>query len=107
VAAQVMSRPDPTLHAEETSEQLHQLIGLLPPDYESPVAAPGDERTVSTPVFGPGGTVVMVLSAVLTGAVRLSDGDSPLSDLAFTVVRLRAAAAAVTEALHGAVPEGV
>jgi flavin reductase (DIM6/NTAB) family NADH-FMN oxidoreductase RutF len=106
-AAQVMSRPDPTLHAEETSEQLHQLIGLLPPDYESPVAAPGDERTVSTPVFGPGGSVVMVLSAVLTGSAHLSDGDSPLSDLAFTVVRLRAAAAAVTEALHGAAPEGV
>jgi DNA-binding IclR family transcriptional regulator len=106
-AAEVMSRPDPTLHTDETSARLHQLIGLLPPDYESPVADPDDARTVSTPVFGPGGSVVMVLSAVLTGAVRMSDGDSPLSDLAFTVVRLRAAAAAVTEALHGAVPEGV
>jgi DNA-binding IclR family transcriptional regulator len=106
-AAQVMSIPDPTLHADETSAQLHQLIGMLPPDYESPSADPGDERTVSTPVFGPGGVVVMVLSAVLTGSLKLSDGDSPLSDLAFTVARLRAAAAAVTEALRGAVPEGV
>jgi DNA-binding IclR family transcriptional regulator len=106
-AAEVMSRPDPTLHQDETTEQLHQLIGQLPPDYESPIADPGDERTVSTPVFGPGGVVVMVLSAVLTGSVRLTDGDSPLSDLAFTVARLRSAAAAVTEALRGAAPEGV
>jgi hypothetical protein len=44
---------------------------------------------------------------VLTGALHLSDRDTPLSDLAFTVARLRAAAEAVTEALHGAVPEGV
>ena len=106
-AAQVMSRPDPTLHVDETSAQLHQLIGMLPPDYESPVADSGDERTVSTPVFGPGGVVVMVLSAVLTGAPRREHEDSPISDLAFTVARLRAAAAAVTEALHGAAPEGV
>jgi flavin reductase (DIM6/NTAB) family NADH-FMN oxidoreductase RutF/DNA-binding IclR family transcriptional regulator len=106
-AAQVMSIPDPTLHADETSAQLHQLIGMLPPDYESPVADSGDERTVSTPVFGPGGVVVMVLSAVLTGSRSKEHEDSPISDLAFTVARLRAAAAAVTEALHGAAPEGV
>jgi DNA-binding IclR family transcriptional regulator len=106
-AAQVMARPDPTVDQEATTEQLHQLIGMLPPDYESPVGHPGDARTVSTPVFGPGGLVVMVLSAVLTGAVDDSGEESPLSNLAFTVARLRAAAAAVTEALHGAVPEGV
>ena len=49
----------------------------------------------------------MVLSAVLTGSLRREHEDSPISDLAFTVARLRSAAAAVTEALHGAVPEGV
>ncbi|HWC33566.1 MAG TPA: flavin reductase [Mycobacteriales bacterium] len=106
-AAQVMSRPDPTVDAEVAAAQLHQLIGMLPPDYESPVGDPGDARTVSTPVFGPGGVVVMVLSAVLTGASDLGGDESPLSNLAFTVARLRAAAAAVTEALNGAAPEGV
>jgi DNA-binding IclR family transcriptional regulator len=106
-AAQVMSRPDPTIDQDAASAQLHQLIGLLPPDYESPFAESGDARTVSIPVFGPGGVVVMVLSAVLTGTTVLGGDESPLSDLAFTVARLRAAAAAVTEALHGAAPEGV
>jgi flavin reductase (DIM6/NTAB) family NADH-FMN oxidoreductase RutF/DNA-binding IclR family transcriptional regulator len=106
-AAQVMSRPDPTVDQDEASAQLHQLIGMLPPDYESPAADGVDARTVSTPVFGPGGIVVMVLSAVLTGSPVLGGDESPLSDLAFTVARLRAAAAAVTEALHGAAPEGV
>jgi hypothetical protein len=102
-----MSRPDPTVDQDEASAQLHQLIGMLPPDYESPAADGVDARTVSTPVFGPGGIVVMVLSAVLTGSPVLGGDESPLSDLAFTVARLRAAAAAVTEALHGAAPEGV
>jgi hypothetical protein len=37
----------------------------------------------------------------------MGNEESPVSDLAFTVARLRSAAAAVTEALHGAVPEGV
>ncbi len=99
-AAKALSHEEPTLHQDETSEQLHQLIGMLPPDYESPKAASGDERTISTPVFGPGGVVVMVLSAVVAGRRSLA------ADLAFTVDRLRSAAAAVTEALHGAEPEG-
>jgi flavin reductase (DIM6/NTAB) family NADH-FMN oxidoreductase RutF/DNA-binding IclR family transcriptional regulator len=106
-AAQVMARPDPTIDQDTASAQLHDLIGMLPPDYESPAGAAIDARTISTPVFGPGGVVVMVLSAVLTGAVELGGEESPLSNLAFTVARLRAAAAAVTEALHGAAPEGV
>lgn len=106
-AAQVMARPDPTVDQDEATAQLHELIGMLPPDYESPVGDAIDARTVSTPVFGPGGVVVMVLSAVLTGAADLGGDESPLSNLAFTVARLRAAAAAVTEALHGAAPEGV
>jgi DNA-binding IclR family transcriptional regulator len=98
-AAEVLSH-EPALHQDETTEQLHQLIGMLPPDYESPKAEPGDHRTVSTPVFGPGGVVVMVLSAVVAGRRSLAP------DLAFTVDRLRSAAAAVTKALHGEVPEG-
>jgi flavin reductase (DIM6/NTAB) family NADH-FMN oxidoreductase RutF/DNA-binding IclR family transcriptional regulator len=99
-AAKALSHEEPTLHQDETSEQLHQLIGMLPPDYESPKADTGDERTISTPVFGPGGVVVMVLSAVVAGRHSLA------ADLAFTVDRLRTAAAEVTKALHGAEPEG-
>jgi DNA-binding IclR family transcriptional regulator len=99
-AAEVLSRDEPSLHQDETTAQLHQLIGLLPPDYESPTADTDDIRTVSTPVFGPGGIVVMVLSAVVASRRSLA------ADLAFTVDRLRGAAAAVTEALHGAPPEG-
>jgi flavin reductase (DIM6/NTAB) family NADH-FMN oxidoreductase RutF/DNA-binding IclR family transcriptional regulator len=106
-AAQVMARPDPTIDQDEATAQLHELIGMLPPDYESPAGAGVDARTVSTPVFGPGGGVVMVLSGVLTRMADVGGEESPLSNLAFTVARLRAAAAAVTEALHGAAPEGV
>jgi DNA-binding IclR family transcriptional regulator len=99
-AARVLSRDEPTVRADETSAELHQLIGMLPPDYESPTAGSGDEQTVSTPVFGPGGVIVMVLSAVVAGAASLS------ANVEFTAERLRAAAAAVTDALHGAEPEG-
>jgi flavin reductase (DIM6/NTAB) family NADH-FMN oxidoreductase RutF/DNA-binding IclR family transcriptional regulator len=99
-AAKALSHDEPMLHQDETTAQLHQLIGMLPPDYESPQADSGDERTVSTPVFGPGGVVVMVLSAVVAGHRSLA------ADLAFTVDRLRSAAAEVTKALHGAEPEG-
>jgi flavin reductase (DIM6/NTAB) family NADH-FMN oxidoreductase RutF/DNA-binding IclR family transcriptional regulator len=98
-AAQVLSRDEPDMDQDETTAQLHQLIGLLPPDYESPVVEDGEARTVSTPVFGPGGVVVMVLSAVVAGRRSLA------ADMAFTVDRLRGAAAAVTEALHGVIPE--
>jgi flavin reductase (DIM6/NTAB) family NADH-FMN oxidoreductase RutF len=98
-AGKVLARDEPTLHKDETTQQLHELIGLLPPDYESPTAEGGDERTVSTPVFGPGGVVVMVLSAVVADRRALQ------ADLAFTADRLRSAAAAVTEALHGAAPD--
>jgi DNA-binding IclR family transcriptional regulator len=76
------------------------LISALPPDYESPVVDADDVRTVSTPVFGPGGVVVLVLSVTLAGRRSFA------ADLGFTVERLRSAAAAVTEALDGAVPEG-
>ena len=97
----------PIAERYEATAQLHELIGMLPPDYESPAGAGVDARTVSTPVFGPGGGVVMVLSGVLTRMADVGGEESPLSNLAFTVARLRAAAAAVTEALHGAAPEGV
>jgi flavin reductase (DIM6/NTAB) family NADH-FMN oxidoreductase RutF/DNA-binding IclR family transcriptional regulator len=99
-AAQVLSQDEPSLHQDETTEKLHELIGMLPPDYESPAASEGGQRTVSTPVFGPGGVVVMVLSAVVAGRRSVAP------DLSFTVDRLRSAAAAVTKALHGEIPEG-
>jgi flavin reductase (DIM6/NTAB) family NADH-FMN oxidoreductase RutF/DNA-binding IclR family transcriptional regulator len=99
-AAQVLSRDHPDLHRDETSEQMHQLIATLPPDYESPRIDADDVRTVSTPVFGPGGAVVLVLSVTVAGRRSFA------ADLGFTVERLRTAAAAVTEALDGAPPEG-
>jgi flavin reductase (DIM6/NTAB) family NADH-FMN oxidoreductase RutF/DNA-binding IclR family transcriptional regulator len=99
-AAQVLSREHPDLHRDETSRQMHRLIQSLPPDYESPLVDADDVRTVSTPVFGPHGVVVMVLSVTVAGHRSLA------ADLRWTVQRLRAAAAAVTEALDGAEPEG-
>jgi DNA-binding IclR family transcriptional regulator len=99
-AAQVLSRDHPDLHRDETAQQMHQLIATLPPDYESPTIDADDVRTVSTPVFGPGGAVVLVLSVTVAGRRSLA------ADLGFTVERLRAAAAAVTEALDGAPPKG-
>jgi DNA-binding IclR family transcriptional regulator len=98
-AAQVLSRDHPDLHRDETSQQMHRLIATLPPDYESPMTAADDVRTVSTPVFGPGGVVVLVLSVTVAGRRSFA------ADLDFTVERLRAAAAAVTKALDGAPPE--
>jgi flavin reductase (DIM6/NTAB) family NADH-FMN oxidoreductase RutF len=99
-AAQVLSRDHPDQHRDETSQQMHQLIATLPPDYESPMIDSDDVRTVSTPVFGPGGVVVLVLSVTVAGRRSFA------ADLAFTVERLRAAAAAVTKALDGTAPEG-
>jgi flavin reductase (DIM6/NTAB) family NADH-FMN oxidoreductase RutF/DNA-binding IclR family transcriptional regulator len=98
-AAKVLTVDNPELHRDETSQEMHRLIVALPPDYESPVVDTDDIRTVSTPVFGPGGVVVLVLSVVLAGRRSFA------ADLKFTVERLRSAAAAVTEALDGAPPE--
>jgi flavin reductase (DIM6/NTAB) family NADH-FMN oxidoreductase RutF/DNA-binding IclR family transcriptional regulator len=50
-------------------------------------------RSVSTPVFGPSGEVVLFISAVVAGR-----GTEPV-DLGFTVERLRAAAATVSSVL--------
>jgi flavin reductase (DIM6/NTAB) family NADH-FMN oxidoreductase RutF/DNA-binding IclR family transcriptional regulator len=94
-AAEVLSREQPDQHGDDTTQQLHQLIRSLPPDYESPDVAADDVRTVNTPVFGPGGGVVLVLSVTVAGRRSLT------ADLAWTVERLRAAAEAVTKALEG------
>jgi flavin reductase (DIM6/NTAB) family NADH-FMN oxidoreductase RutF/DNA-binding IclR family transcriptional regulator len=94
-AAQVLSREQPDQHGDDTSEQLHALIRSLPPDYENPEVAADDVRTVNTPVFGPGGGVVLVLSVTVAGRRSLT------ADLAWTVERLRSAADAVTKSLEG------
>ena len=94
-AAQVLSREQPDQHGDDTTEQLHALIRSLPPDYENPDVAADDVRTVNTPVFGPTGAVVLVLSVTVAGQRSLT------ADLAWTVERLRQAADAVTKSLEG------
>jgi flavin reductase (DIM6/NTAB) family NADH-FMN oxidoreductase RutF/DNA-binding IclR family transcriptional regulator len=94
-AAEVLSRDEPDRHRDETAQEMHRLIQLLPADYESPTADADDVRTISTPVRGPGGSVVLVLSVTVPG--RRSFG----ADLTWTVQRLREAADAVTKALEG------
>jgi DNA-binding IclR family transcriptional regulator len=71
------------------------LIRSLPPDYENPDVPADDVRTVNTPVFGPGGGVVLVLSVTVAGERSLT------TDLPWTVERLREAADAVTNSLEG------
>jgi len=95
-AAEVLSRDQPDQHRDETAQELHRLIQMLPADYESPRIDADDVRTVSTPVRGPGGSVVLVLSVTVPGRRSLG------ADLTWTVERLRAAADAVTKALEGA-----
>jgi len=94
-AAQVLSREQPDSARDETAQQMHKLIAMLPPDYESPRVDADDVRTVSTPVLGPQGGVVLVLSVTVAGRRTLA------TDLPWTVERLKAAAAAVTKALEG------
>jgi flavin reductase (DIM6/NTAB) family NADH-FMN oxidoreductase RutF len=92
-AAQVLTAEEPG-GRDETAQQLHRLIAALPPDYESPRVDSDDVRTVSTPVLGPQGTVVLVLSVTVAGRRALTE------DLPWTVERLRTAAAAVSKALE-------
>ncbi|HTR70087.1 MAG TPA: flavin reductase [Mycobacteriales bacterium] len=99
-AAKVLSRTPPERHDEETTEQMHTLIRSLPADMESPQVEDSEVRTVSTPVFGPLGEVVLVLSVTVAGQRTLA------ADLEWTVGRLRAAAIAVTQELGGTMPEG-
>jgi DNA-binding IclR family transcriptional regulator len=100
-AAAVLSREQPGQHQDETAAQMHQLIATLPADYESPDTDADDVRTVSMPVFGPGGVITLVLSVTVPGHRSLG------VNLPTTLGRLRAAAGAVTQALGGVVPEGV
>jgi flavin reductase (DIM6/NTAB) family NADH-FMN oxidoreductase RutF/DNA-binding IclR family transcriptional regulator len=79
----------------ETAQEMHRLIAALPADYESPTADADDVRTVSTPVLGPQGTVVLVLSVTVAGRRTLA------ADLPWTVERLKGAASAVSKALEG------
>src|SRR4051794_27659826 len=94
-AAAVLTRDDPDHRRDETAQEMHRLISLLPADYESPTAPADDVRTVSTPVLGPAGSVVLVMSVTVPG--RRSFG----ADLPWAVQRLRDSAAAVTKALEG------
>lgn len=94
-AAQVLTRERPDRRRDETAQEMHRLIAMLPPDYESPQVDADDVRTVSTPVFGPNGSVVLVMSATVAGRRSLA------ADLPWTVERLRTAAAAVTKTLEG------
>ena len=80
--------------ATRRAQQMHKLIAALPPDYESPRVDSDDVRTVSTPVLGPHGSTVLVLSVTVAGRRALTD------DLPWTVERLRSAAAAVSKALE-------
>jgi len=93
-AAQVLAADPPDRHRDETAEQMHRLIAMLPPDYESPRVDSDDVRTVSTPVLGSSGTV-LVLSVTVAGRRTLA------ADLPWTVERLRSAADAVSKALEG------
>ena len=86
---------DPDRYRDETAAQMHRLIQLLPPDYESPTVPTDDVRTINVPVFGPGGVVVLVLSVTVGGRRSLT------ADLPWTVDRLKSAASAVTKALEG------
>jgi flavin reductase (DIM6/NTAB) family NADH-FMN oxidoreductase RutF/DNA-binding IclR family transcriptional regulator len=94
-AAEVLAREQPDQHRNETAQEMHRLIATLPADYESPTAAADDVRTVSTPVLGPHGGVVLVLSVTVAGRRTLA------ADLPWTVEKLKAAAAAVSKALEG------
>jgi len=97
-AAQVLTREVPDRRRDETAQEMHRLITSLPADYESPTVAADDVRTVNTPVFGPGGSVVLVLSVTVPGHRSLA------ADLESTVAQIKAAAAAVTKALDGDIP---
>ena len=95
-AARILMRDDPGAGSGETTAAMHQLIAALPPDYESPrTADPEDVQTISTPVFGPGGVVTLVLTVIAPGGGALG----PKMPLA--VERVQAAATAVTAALGG------
>jgi flavin reductase (DIM6/NTAB) family NADH-FMN oxidoreductase RutF/DNA-binding IclR family transcriptional regulator len=94
-AAEVLAKEQPDQHRDETAQEMHRLIAMLPPEYESPDVDTDDIRTVNVPVLGPQGGVVLVLSVTVAGRRTLT------ADLPWTVERLKTAAAAVTKALEG------
>jgi flavin reductase (DIM6/NTAB) family NADH-FMN oxidoreductase RutF/DNA-binding IclR family transcriptional regulator len=98
-AAQILMRDEPGAAHERTTAEMHELIAALPPDYESPRSAdPDDVQTISTPVFGPGGVVTLVLTVI-------APGGGPLGPkLPLAVERVKAAAAAVSASLGGPAP---
>jgi flavin reductase (DIM6/NTAB) family NADH-FMN oxidoreductase RutF len=98
-AAEVLSAPDEK--RDETASAMHDLMRDLPPDYESPKVNAEDIRTVSTPVFGADGVVVLVLSVTVGGR------RSRALDLDTTVGKLRTAADAVTRSLATTTQPGV
>nr|MDT0665967.1 hypothetical protein [Micromonospora sp. DSM 115978] len=62
-----LTKADPDDPTDATHEAVRDLIRALPPSYESPEVAAADDgsiRTLSAPVFGRDGTVLLVLSAV-------------------------------------------
>jgi flavin reductase (DIM6/NTAB) family NADH-FMN oxidoreductase RutF/DNA-binding IclR family transcriptional regulator len=97
-AAEILTQEDADQHRDEQAAQMHRLIQLLPPDYESPTVPTDDVRTINVPVLGPGGSAVLVMSVTVGGRRSLT------ADLPWTVERLKAAASAVTKALEGTAP---
>ena len=99
----VLARMSPTANSPgdaEVAQELMRLVRTLPADFESPAAGtPGDGvRTISTPVFGPDGSVVLALSLMEATGHSLGDEASGHAQ------RLIAAAAKVTSALGGVRP---
>jgi DNA-binding IclR family transcriptional regulator len=83
----------------ELHQELLRLVRTLPADFESPAAGPGGGvRTISTPVFGPDGSVVLALSLMEASGHSLGDEASGHAQ------RLIAAAEVVTKALGGSRP---
>lgn len=83
----------------ELQQELLRLVRTLPADFESPAAGQGGGvRTISTPVFGPDGTVVLALSLMEASGHSLGDEASGHAQ------RLIAAAEVVTKALGGSRP---
>ncbi len=97
----VLARARPESPSVEVHEAMHRLIQTLPPDYESPNALDSHDeiRTLSTPVFGPSGAVVMALSLTVSSKRSLA------AEIDACATRLRKAADAVTTALGGHGPD--
>lgn len=90
---EVLAHEVPERRSRESTEMMRQLIAVLPADYETPEIRPDDEvRTLSAPVFGPDGGVVLVLSLLSVG--------TPIADVPAYAARLREATESVAAALR-------